>query len=170
VIDATTNADRAKEKVDIATIQSVPGFEKITKEEELWERPEKIKFLISHLQAKPQATQEEKAVLEYIQLKNEQGKALIMAQKNMSESEYEKRKKSGEIQDFVLAENLIGPVDREMTMEQLNRRLNEQIEKTVFASVGSNESKRKESFTENIVVDSKSSHAQIKNTVDSLRI
>jgi len=134
-LDITTKIRNTETGINISTIQSIPWLKDVTDMSQVWKDPKKVELLTTYLKNKPHPTEEEKNILALIPLKKEQMREFIMASKNISEREYADLKKTGKIQDFVFAENLIGSIESNITLSQLDKKLDIAINDKVFTSL-----------------------------------
>ena len=100
------------------------------------------KMIIVNLQTKSQKTKEEVNLLGvlnvYIDLKENQYKELYKAVKNKTEEEYISLKKIGMIKSSIFAEDLIGPIKPGMTISQIDKKLNIELDKMSLISDNGN--------------------------------
>lgn len=163
-IDVTTEVDRAEAKINIAVIRMIPGFERINDIDQVWKNPKRAELLTKHLQSKSQLTKEEADILACVHLKQAQYKELDMALRNINELQYTELEKSGKIQSFIFAENLIGPIESGVTMAQLDKKLSKEIGNVVQSPTRDGTQKLGDLSSEGLSLGS----AWFKHAVESL--
>lgn len=134
-LDVSTQVMHKESKINIVTIQWIPGLEKITHISQVWRNPKKVEILTQYLQNKDQPTAEEKDILECILLKNLQFREFIIAKQNITESHYDELQKSGKIQDFVFADNIFDVIKPDMTLAQFDKKIDINIQNIIPGTI-----------------------------------
>jgi hypothetical protein len=111
----------------------------VTDISQVWKNPKKVELLSTYLSTKPNPTEEERSILALIPLKGEQSKELVKATQHITESAYNNLRKTGKIQDFVFAENLIDTIEPNITLSQLDKKLEKEIINIIPGHIGDKE-------------------------------